>query len=106
MEKSSGLRASAVSAPLAMAPPVAILMLTSWSDVSTPAELSIASVLILRPASAASTLPRCVKPRLAPSPITRARSCAASTRTASLVRSPASPLPSLEAFTYVPMPPK
>ena len=52
---------------------MAILMLTSWSEVSTPAELSSASVLSLTPSSAASTRPRWVKPRLAPSPITLAR---------------------------------
>ena len=48
-------------------------MLTSWSEVSTPAELSIASVLIRPPFSAYSMRPRCVTPRLAPSPTTLAR---------------------------------
>ena len=49
-------------------------MLTSWSEVSTPAELSMASVLICGRPSAASTRPRWVTPRLAPSPTTLARS--------------------------------
>ena len=49
-------------------------MLTSWSEQSTPAELSIASVLIRRTPSANSTRPREVKPRLPPSPTTRQRS--------------------------------
>ncbi len=35
-------------------------MFTSWSEVATPAELSMASVLILPPASAYSTRARCV----------------------------------------------
>ena len=47
-------------------------MLTSWSELSTPAELSIASVLISTPLSAASTRPSWVTPRLPPSPTTRA----------------------------------
>ena len=49
-------------------------MLTSWSEQSTPAELSIASVLMRPPASANSTRPRWVNPRLPPSPTTRQRS--------------------------------
>ena len=44
-------------------------MLTSWSEVSTPAELSIASVLTWTPASAASIRPSWLAPRLPPSPI-------------------------------------
>ena len=52
-------------------------MLTSWSEQSTPAELSIASLLILPPARANSIRPRWVAPRLPPSPTTRTRSCAA-----------------------------
>ena len=45
-------------------------MLTSWSELSTPAELSMASVLMRPPASAYSMRPRWVKPRLPPSPTT------------------------------------
>ncbi len=56
-------------------------MFTSWSDVSTPAELSMKSVLMRPPVSAYSTRPRCVKPRLPPSPTTRARTCSPFTRT-------------------------
>ena len=80
-------------------------MLTSWSELLTPATLSIASVLILPPASAYSIRARCVNPRLPPSPTTLQRSSSPSMRTASLALSPASPFASLEAFTYVPMPP-
>ena len=47
-------------------------MLTSWSEVSTPAELSMASVLIRPPARAYSIRPSWVKPRLPPSPTTLA----------------------------------
>ena len=65
-------------------------MLTSWSEVSTPAELSIASVLRRTPASAASMRPRWVKPRLPPSPTTLQRSSRPSMRSASLARSPTS----------------
>ena len=65
-------------------------MFTSWSEQSTPAELSMASVLMRPPASAYSIRARCVNPRLPPSATTRQRSSAASTRTASLVRSPTS----------------
>ena len=68
-----------------------ILMLTSWSEVSTPAELSTASVLSRPPASAYSIRARWVMARLAPSPTTLARSMLASTRRLSLARSPASP---------------
>ena len=46
-------------------------MLTSWSEVSTPAELSMASVLSSPPRCAASIRPRWVRPRLPPSPTTR-----------------------------------
>ncbi len=46
MENRRASRSEATRAPAAIAPPVAILMLTSWSEVSTPAELSSASVLI------------------------------------------------------------
>ena len=54
-----------------------ILMFTSWSEVSTPAELSMASVLIRPPPRAYSIRPSWVRPRLPPSPTTRQRSCAA-----------------------------
>ncbi len=80
-------------------------MFTSWSDVSTPAELSMASVLMRPPASAYSTRARWVNPRLPPSATTRHRRVPASTRTASLVRSPTSAFASVDAFTNVPMPP-
>ena len=40
-------------------------MLTSTSEVFTPAELSMKSVLSRPPASAYSTRPRCVKPEIA-----------------------------------------
>ena len=55
----------------ATAPSTRILMFTSWSEVSTPALLSIASVLIKPPWSAYSTRPSCVNPRLPPSPTDR-----------------------------------
>ena len=58
------------------------------SEVLTPAELSMASVLSLTPFCAASMRPRWVAPRLAPSPITRARISAPVTRIGSLARSP------------------
>ena len=74
-------------------------MFTSWSEVSTPAELSIASVLIFTPRSAASMRPRWVKPRLPPSATTLQRSSAPFTRTASLARSPTSAFDSVAAFT-------
>ena len=63
------------------------------------------SVLIRPPASAYSIRPRCVKPRLPPSPTTRARTCDPLTRTLLFVRSPASACTSREDFTYVPIPP-
>ena len=67
-------------------------MLTSRSEQSTPAELSMKSVLMRPPRSAYSMRPRCVKPRLPPSATTRQRSSAPFTRTASLAGSPASAL--------------
>ena len=67
-------------------------MFTSWSEVSTPALLSIASVLMRPPASAYSTRPSWVNPRLPPSPTLRQRSSAPSTRTASFALSPTSAL--------------
>ncbi len=80
-------------------------MFTSWSEQSTPAELSIASVLMWPPFSAYSMRALWVKPRLPPSPTTRLRRSLASTRTASLALSPASAFVSVLDFTYVPMPP-
>jgi hypothetical protein len=74
-------------------------MFTSKSEVLTPAELSTKSVLMHPPAAAYSMRPRCVSPRLPPSPTTRARRSAPLTRTASLLRSPASALLSPRAFT-------
>src|SRR6266540_3394105 len=80
-------------------------MLTSWSDVSTPAELSIASVLMSPPAHAYSMRPSCVRPRLPPSATTLQRSSRPSTRIASFARSPTCACVSFELLTYVPMPP-
>ena len=80
-------------------------MLTSWSLQSTPAELSIASVLIFPPLRANSIRPRWVSPRLPPSPTTLTRSSLASARIASLALSPASAWVSSLALTYVPIPP-
>ena len=65
-------------------------MLTSWSEQLTPPALSIASVLTRPPPSANSIRPRCVKPRLPPSPTTFARSSDPLTRSASLALSPTS----------------
>ncbi len=105
MSARSASRRSAASAPVAIARCRRILMFTSWSEVSTPAELSMASVLMRPPASAYSTRARWVNPRLPPSPTTRHRSSVASMRTVSLVRSPASAFVSVDAFTKVPIPP-
>ena len=69
-------------------------MLTSWSEVSTPAELSMASVLTRTPCSDASMRPSCDSPRLPPSPTTLQRRSAPLTRIASLARSPMSVLAS------------
>ena len=81
-------------------------MFTSWSELSTPAELSMASVLMRPPRE------RVLDPRplgeargCRPRPTTRQRSSVASMRTASLVRSPTSASDSVDAFTNVPMPP-
>ena len=57
-----------------------ILMFTSLSEQSTPALLSMKSVLMRPPRSANSMRPACVIARLAPSPMTLARSSAASAR--------------------------
>ena len=48
-------------------------MFTSWSDMSTPPELSMASVLSRPPRVQYSRRARWVRPRLPPSPMTRAR---------------------------------
>ena len=61
----SASRFSASSTPAAMARCRRILMFTSWSEQSTPAELSMASVLMRPPASAYSTRARWVKPEVA-----------------------------------------
>ncbi len=74
-------------------------MLTSWSEVSTPAELSIASVLAWPPLSANSIRPSWVKPRLPPSPTTLQRRSFPSTRTASFALSPTSTFVSVDALT-------
>ena len=63
------------------------------------------SVLIRPPPIANSIRPRCVNPRLPPSPTTRVRTWLPLMRTLSFVRSPTSALVSFECFTYVPMPP-
>ena len=65
-------------------------MFTSWSEVSTPAELSMASVFTCPPDRANSIRPNWVQPRLPPSPITRQRSSVASARMPSLALSPTS----------------
>ncbi len=73
IDSSSGLRSSGLTLPAVTRESIRILMLTSWSEQSTPAELSIASVLIRPPARSNSTRPKAVTPRLPPSPITLAR---------------------------------
>ncbi len=80
-------------------------MFTSWSEVSTPAELSIASVLTRTPLRAASTRPSWVRPRLPPSPTTRLRRSLPLMRIRSFALSPTSAFVSDCDFTYVPMPP-
>ena len=54
MSTSSALRCLSVRSPAATTASSRILMLTSWSEQSTPAELSIASVLMRPPPSAYS----------------------------------------------------
>ena len=76
------------SRPAATSPVSRILMLTSWSEVSTPAELSMKSVLIRPPLAAYSIRPSWVSPRLPPSPTHLARSSAPLTRSPSLALSP------------------
>ena len=73
-------------------------MLTSWSEQSTPAELSSASVLQRPPARLNSMRPSEVTPRLPPSPITLARTWFPFTRTGSLARSPTSASDSVSAL--------
>ena len=63
------------------------------------------SALMRPPCWENSTRARRVRPRLPPSPTTRARRSRASTRIASLERSCASASVSVEALTTVPMPP-
>ena len=63
-------------------------MLTSLSEQSTPAELSMKSVLMRPPLSANSIRPAWVTPRLAPSPTTFARTSLPSTLVASFAGSP------------------
>ncbi len=105
IDSSRGSRSSGASSPVETAESSTILMLTSWSEQSTPAELSRASVLIRPPARSNSIRPRSVTPRLPPSPITLARTWFPSTRIASFDLSPTSAFDSVDAFTYVPMPP-
>ena len=79
-------------------------MLTSWSEVSTPAELSMKSVLTRPPSVAAapsaySIRPSWVSPRLPPSPMHLARTSRPSTRIASFALSPASACVSVRPLT-------
>ncbi len=79
-------------------------MFTSWSEVSTPALLSMASVLTLPPSPPAplranSMRPSWVRPRLPPSPMTCARTSEPLTRMASLALSPTSACVSEVALT-------
>ncbi len=74
-------------------------MLTSWSEVSTPAELSMKSVLSSTPCCAASMRPFWVMPRLPPSPTILQRSSWPFTRRPLLARSPTSAWLSEAALT-------
>ncbi len=74
---SRALRCLTVMSPAATTASSRTLMLTSWSEQFTPPALSIASVLIRPPMAANSIRPRCVQPRLPPSPTTRAAQLAA-----------------------------
>ena len=105
MSRNSLSRCSSVSSPSRTASSSRILMFTSWSEVSTPAELSMKSVLTRPPPSANSMRARWVRPRLPPSPTTWQRSSVASARSPSLALSPTSAWVSAVALTYVPMPP-
>ena len=107
---SSATRPSSSNRPARLALASAILMLTSLSEQSTPAELSMKSGLSRPPLPPApwrpnSIRPAWVQPRLPPSPITRARTSRPSTRMVSLAWSPTAAFASPVAFTYVPMPP-
>src|SRR5437879_633140 len=64
MRASSRLRSPRASLPACTSGLSRILMLTSTSEVLTPAELSMKSVLSRPPPSAYSTRPRCDSPRL------------------------------------------
>ncbi len=75
--RAGSLRCFTVRSPAATWASRRILMLTSWSEQSTPAELSMASVLTRTPLSAASTRPRWVSPRLPPSTTIAQRSSVA-----------------------------
>ena len=86
----AGRAARSVSSPSRTTWSSRILMLTSWSEVSTPAELSMKSVLTRPPPRANSMRARWVRPRLPPSPTTLQRSSVASARSTSLARSPTS----------------
>src|SRR5881227_1390827 len=92
-------RAAGASSPASTTGRRQILRFTSWSERSTPAELSMASVLMRPPASAKAIRARCVKPRFPPSATARPRSASASTRTASFAGSPTSACVSAAALT-------
>ena len=74
-------------------------MLTSLSEQSTPAELSMKSVLMRPPRPEKAMRAACVTPRFAPSPIAVTRSSSASMRSRSLAGSPTAALFSARAFT-------
>jgi hypothetical protein len=99
MAASSTSRFFMSSRPERMARPRAILMLTSTSEVLTPAELSMASVLSGRRLQAIGDAAFWVMPRLAPSPTTLTRSSSPVMRMASLARSPIASSASLSART-------
>jgi hypothetical protein len=67
-------------------------MFTSWSEVSTPAELSMKSVLSSTPCKRGLDAAQLGQPRLPPSPTTLQRSSPPLTRRALLARSPTSAL--------------
>ncbi len=73
-------------------------MLTSMSEELTPAELSIASVLIWPPRRANSIRPRCVTREIGTFADDLRPDLAALTRIASLARSPTRPWVSLDAL--------
>ena len=80
-------------------------MLTSWSEVSTPAELSIESVLIRPPAARVLDPAELGEPEVAALADAAHAQVVAVDRIASLALSPTSAWVSVLAFTYVPMPP-